>query len=283
MPRTTDARGFVDTRNPLDGEHWLNSGLAWNWACLKNLAGGTSWLDLCGNDDGTFNSISASTGWSPDAHPGGQGSVAFNGSSSYVSTGAYASGSALIETVSAWVRSTSSSGDQTILNCNYNGSNVPVNFQLGTGGPGSGFGFYSAGWHMANFASSPAGDGKWHMVHGTYNYGTGAVEVYLDGVPSGSTTGSMGLPNGNGITIGSVPQRFGPLRGQPRRRAGLPQPHLHGGRGRGRLRAGARGYPGVYNRARRAEYGRAAAAVVFPWGNYCDPQPSRIRPTPIPY
>ncbi len=66
---------------------------------------------------------------------------------------------------------------------------------------------------VCNVSGASIFDGQWHMVDATFNYSTGAEQLYVDGTSSGSATCAPVASNRNGDlffgTYGGAPGTYG--------------------------------------------------------------------------
>jgi len=128
----------------------------------------------------------------------------FDGVDDYVNCGDVDVTTGVISVV-AWVNTTfdgdgTETGNQWVINKNYNGTNVPYGLITTTDGNvssgigGGGMAFYDGSWRTSG-STTDISDGTWHFVVGTYDGST--LKYYVDGSLSDSTSYSGSIPTNN--------------------------------------------------------------------------------------
>jgi len=144
----------------------------------------------------------AKTGWTSANRRWGAGALMFDGTNDYVETG-YQWNSSQPTTFEAWVNPASEvAGDWQKVIASNRGSGTPpyFDFYMGTGTSYTDFGLavwndaYNASWIVASGKLDGLKNkaGKWHHVVGVY-YPNDKVQMYVNGVLAGETTGLSGF------------------------------------------------------------------------------------------
>jgi hypothetical protein len=182
--------------DPINRSDPLNEGLLAWWLTVPHLYGGPAWYDLTDQYPLSFASMSnASNGWRPVTHPGGHGSVLFDGSAGYCLT------STPIPlwnvppiAASAWINL------RFMTYATIIGSNGPGGLQFRVNGDGS---LDSLSQDVADIGPSATGvvpADTWTRVTLTYD-SSGTYSYFANGQPVGSGTVLRSLA-ANAVTIG---------------------------------------------------------------------------------
>lgn len=174
-PRSTG--GWVDTRRPANRTHILSrSRIAW-WLNVKNWRGGPVIPDLTGTTPGILH---GGVAWNSTERGGGEGTLGFNGSSSYVGLPGLSLPGPM--TVACWVRFASIGSHQALIWDNDVSGQIGV--RVNTGGSldwfqgGGGIGF-----------SQVFGANRWYHFVLTRSGSSGSwpIHFYVNGVEEGSS------------------------------------------------------------------------------------------------
>lgn len=174
-PRSTG--GWVDTRRPANRTHILSrSRIAW-WLNVKNWRGGPVIPDLTGTTPGIPH---GGVAWNSTERGGGEGTLGFNGSSSYVGLPGLSLPGPM--TVACWVRFASIGSHQALIWDNDVSGQIGV--RVNTGGSldwfqgGGGIGF-----------SQVFGANRWYHFVLTRSGSSGSwpIHFYVNGVEEGSS------------------------------------------------------------------------------------------------
>jgi hypothetical protein len=156
---------------------------------------GTTAVDSEGGHDGTLtNGPTWGTGQL-------DGALNFDGSNDYITVPHDDTLSLTTFSISAWIRPTTLSGWQIVVNKGTTTS--AVNYYLATNGDEIGLGFYNSGWVEFNTTSANLSTNQWYHVAATYDDSTREGNVYLDGTLVHTSTATKSpLPNNDALTIG---------------------------------------------------------------------------------
>jgi len=194
---TPDTRS-IDWRQPINWADPLNDGLVSWWLAIPNhTAGGSTWRDLCGKNDGTLTNMDAATDWVTSRRGGGFGdAIEFAGTTNYVTLGNPSSLdiAAGPMSVAAWVYAETSSGVDGIL-CK------ELRYQLYLNSGTAEWALYD-GVHNPVVTSSLDIRGDWHLVAATR--GQGEIALYVDGQSQGTATDDAGdISSSDDVSIGT--------------------------------------------------------------------------------
>lgn len=181
----------------------MTAGLVNRWKF--NETAGTNAADSAGTNTGTLtNGPTFTTGQSGNA-------VALDGTNDYVATGGLGTLGGT-STLSAWIKTTQV-GASTFWTApgiagveQYWGSNdvfwgiIDAQGRIGV----------KAGDDAAASSTTAINDGVWHHIAFTRNAGTGALQVFVDGVLEGTATGAVGTKSTPFNSIGRIENTNGP-------------------------------------------------------------------------
>ena len=190
----------------LDGASYRNAVLASNPLGYWRLGetSGTTAADSSGNArNGTYTggyTQGASSALGTDANK----AVTFNGTTGYVDAGNQGVGQLSNFSVEAWVKSTATNKPWILAEGSTSNNNPVDGINIdGTGANNTRFFVRDTSGTSANVTGTKTiNDGNWHMVVGVRN-GTN-FSLYVDGVPDGSTTATLGSIALNTTAIGAL-------------------------------------------------------------------------------
>ncbi len=111
----------IDWQHPVNWNDSLNDGLVSWWLNVPHWQGGATWRDLVGQNDGTL-ILMDPTDWLTESHPGGFGSLDFEGFNDYVDCGNDASLNLTAAfTTIQWIHPTSTFNETFSQKGHYNG------------------------------------------------------------------------------------------------------------------------------------------------------------------
>jgi hypothetical protein len=193
-----DARA-INFGSPVNWGHYLNRGLQAWWKVLPGTTGGGVLRDITNHkNDGVLTSMTnlATNGFRGQSHPGGFGSLLFDGTTGYA-TGPNTdipTGSA-DRSFSGWIRVLNNATYCTLINTGTNVSFGRCLFWVMKTSPY----FGTAGCPtlectgFTHQSTIPINDGKWHHIGvslANASTTTPLIIFYVDGVPTGSTSNS---------------------------------------------------------------------------------------------
>ena len=205
---TPDTR-HIDWRDPV-ADHPLNDGLVSWWLAVPNhTAGGATWRDLCGKNDGTLaNFANVDQAWQTQGQPGGFGALEFDGSND----GVLAANNPATDwpvTLSAWFRVPVSGGE--VLAAIVNTGAWTDSAILGVQGPSGYLTVDNArgGWGAQLVGSTAVWTG-WR--HGAVVWRSGNTrQLYLDGQLDGEDALGKNYPVGADATSIGYLARISPV------------------------------------------------------------------------
>lgn len=177
----------VNWSNPIS-EDSLNDDLVGRWTTVPHWQSGTTWRDLCGRNHGT---LTNGPTWSPLTHPGGLGSLAFEGlMDQYVDIG---SAGVLCDPLTwlAWIWPESGNSYLKIIGDSATGSGLDFNVEP-SGGGGK---LLANKQNVANIITGATAltFNAWSRVGFTYNSSTGAAALYINGNQDATATSAQSL------------------------------------------------------------------------------------------
>jgi hypothetical protein len=190
--------GEIDYGQPVARGHPLNRGLVSWWLAVPWYMSGPRFIDIAGRSHGTLTNGAAWQG--ARGRPGGWGALTFDGTNDYVpvtdraETGLF--------TVSAWARSTSTSGTRQVFTRSEAVAFTQnwMLFQRDSSGLFWSFQMRDGSDNQALSTISTA-DGAWRHLVGVHS-GSGAIALYVDGELAASNSGST--PGSNGFSVTSI-------------------------------------------------------------------------------
>lgn len=169
---TPDTRP-IDWRQPVNWSDPLNDGLVSWWMAVPNYtAGGSTWRDLCGLNDGTLtNFASVDQAWKTQGQPGGFGALEFDGTNDYATVSVASSLEPPQMTVTAWIRYVHDDNDYfaDIVGSSHGGIDA-LGWVFEKGGNYlNALCSFSDSFETINvlgsgFSSQTVGDGEWHQL-----------------------------------------------------------------------------------------------------------------------
>lgn len=165
---------------------------------LLDESSGLSAADAVGGHTGTLNGGTWTTGKIT-------GGLFLDGTSTnYVSVANAADLSPASFTLAAWIKSTSLSGIDTVLNKGTSGTNRQ--YWLGTNGNQISFGWYNGALRTYTTTTANLQTNTWYHVASSYDASSKAVKVYLNGTLLLTQTATVGpITNAEGISLGRSP------------------------------------------------------------------------------
>lgn len=200
---------MIDWVCPVNWLAPLNRGLVAWYLTIPGSMGGRQWADLCCRHPGTLTAMDPPTDWSGVTHPGGWGSLNFDGTGDRCVTGFNPEGllpedsDVYLYTMSCWFKRASGAGTAILWSWSPTGgilggmvfvpgSNVITVTDAGQDGPNG------------NVSLSWVEDEEWHHLIYSPQARTIAPQMWLDGNPLTVTTdsGSVSATAGDNLIIG---------------------------------------------------------------------------------
>jgi hypothetical protein len=257
--------GEIDYGQPVARGHPLNRGLVSWWLAVPWYMSGPRFIDLAGRSHGTL--TNGTTWQGARGRPGGWGALTFDGTNDHVAVPDRAETG--LFTVSAWARSTSTSGTRGVFTRS-EAVAFTQNWMLFQRDATGLFWSFQTSDGSSNEARSTIAttDGVWRQLVGVYS-GSGALTLYVDGKLAASNSGSSPGMNGFSVTsIGSYASGSSDFW-----QGDIDDVKLWSGRALSSddvaqlYRLSVRGYPGVLNRISRVAYFVDTGAGADPEGS----------------
>lgn len=251
--------GAIAWGNPVNRMCPLNRGLVDWWLATpqRGLGFSATWRDLCGNNHGTLTNMDPATDWVASSHPGGFGSLDFDGSNDYVlNSSMFSAPSPTSCTLMAWVYKTGLVGNDNILVLQTSSSGVQ-SIGIATVGDKASMFSGDGGGYTVSSGSTTLATGEWYHVAAVFESAT-LRTLYLNA--KSETTSAVSRTPGNltyiaiGAFVATGPTDFTAGALDDLRIYSRP---LSAGDIAAVYSDSLRGYPATLNRVRRPMYGES--------------------------